>query len=81
MLLQYAIQQSLLESTARQPSRVQEEEYVDILEQIESVPVNPETDFYRAIRDSQVEEDRRRREDEQYEEDLRKVLELSKAEQ
>ena len=85
MMLQIAIEQSLRESVGAEDTRTQEQIMAD-LEQMQSFVAVPaansaETEYFRAIRDSQVEADRRRREEEQFEEQLRQVLELSKHEQ
>ncbi|EFO83485.1 hypothetical protein CRE_03147 [Caenorhabditis remanei] len=85
MMLQIAIEQSLRESVGAEDTRTQEQIMAD-LEQMQSFVAVPaansaETEYFRAIRDSQVEADRRRREEEQFEEQLRQALELSKHEQ
>uniref|UniRef100_A0A1I7U942 ANK_REP_REGION domain-containing protein n=1 Tax=Caenorhabditis tropicalis TaxID=1561998 RepID=A0A1I7U942_9PELO len=79
MLLQIAIEQSLREmGGAYHPPPMQT--YSDFLDGAPVVP-SAETEYFRALRDSQDEADRRRREEEQFEEELRAVLELSKTEQ
>ncbi|EGT35741.1 hypothetical protein CAEBREN_28047 [Caenorhabditis brenneri] len=74
-MLQLAIEQSLQESGGALPTLPPG----DLV--AASSSAGAETEFFRAIRDSQVEADRRRREEEQFEEEMRKVLELSKTEQ
>ncbi|CAI2348022.1 unnamed protein product [Caenorhabditis sp. 36 PRJEB53466] len=89
MLLQYAIEQSLQESNRNENEPIRNEQ--QLLEEIQRLELQnvaalqeeapADTEYFRAIRDSQVEEERRRREEELFEEELRKVLELSKTEQ
>lgn len=84
MMLQYAIEQSLRESGMSSEDHRTDEQILADLMQAPTVPLvttTPETEYYRAIRDSQADADRHRREEEQFEEELRKVLELSKTEQ
>lgn len=87
MLLQYAIEQSLLDNGGASSNNsdipIEQLRQIQLQDYQETVPVeaSADTEFFRAIRDSQADEERRRREEEQFEEELRKVLELSKTEQ
>lgn len=86
MMLQMAIEQSLRETSGgsfeeEQLSETQVlRDFVEF-QQAASASTLSDTEYYRAIRDSQADEERRRREEEQFEEQLRQVLELSKIEQ
>uniref|UniRef100_A0A8R1IJX5 Ankyrin repeat domain-containing protein n=1 Tax=Caenorhabditis japonica TaxID=281687 RepID=A0A8R1IJX5_CAEJA len=86
--LQLAIEQSLREAsgvnsvsaptTSSVPS--EDQQLAELLHFAEAAPPS-DTELFRAIRDSQVEADRHLREQEQFELELKKVLELSKTEQ
>ncbi|PIC41899.1 hypothetical protein B9Z55_009158 [Caenorhabditis nigoni] len=85
MMIQMAIEQSLRESSSSsQDPRTEVQVLQDLmhLQQLNASEssTSSDTEFFRAIRDSQADEERRRREEEAFEEEIRKVLELSKLE-